>query len=70
MSACRYVSEALSVFEIRIAMGERGLSARAHNKILRVNRTIADVDGSETITAVNLSEAINHRTLDRTYRNG
>ena len=49
------------------AMDEMGLSARAHDKILRVSRTVADLDGSERIASGHLSEAINYRTLDRTY---
>ena len=48
-------------------MDRAGLSARAHDKILRIGRTIADLDHSEQITAAHLSEAINYRTLDRTY---
>jgi magnesium chelatase family protein len=48
-------------------MDEMGLSARAHDKILRVARTIADLDVSPKIMAQHLSEAINYRTLDRTY---
>jgi magnesium chelatase family protein len=47
------------------AMTEMGLSARAHAKILRVARTIADLDSSKTIQVTHLSEAINYRTLDR-----
>ena len=52
---------------LKMAMEEMGLSARAHDKILRLSRTIADLDESNNITAAHLSEAINYRTLDRTY---
>lgn len=52
---------------LRTAMDEMGLSARAHDKILRVSRTIADLDKSDRIEAHHLSEAINFRTLDRQY---
>jgi len=47
------------------AMAEMGLSARAHDKVLRVARTIADLDGSESIRPNHLNEAINYRMLDR-----
>jgi magnesium chelatase family protein len=50
---------------LRATMSELGLSARAHDKILRLSRTIADLDDSERITPAHLSEAINYRMLDR-----
>lgn len=52
---------------LRAAMEEMGLSARAHDKILRIARTIADLADSDTICEEHLSEAINYRTLDRNY---
>ena len=44
-----------------------GLSARAHDKVLRVSRTIADVDSSDSIEIEHVSEAINYRMLDRQF---
>lgn len=50
---------------LRQAVSELGLSARAHDKVLRVARTIADLAGEADITALHLSEAIQYRRLDR-----
>ena len=51
---------------LRDAMNDFGLSARAHDKVLRIARTIADLDASPRIEVQHITEAINYRILDRT----
>src|SRR5438094_1370091 len=51
---------------IRVAMNELNLSARAYDRILKVSRTIADLDGKSDISPDHVSEAIQYRTFDRT----
>ncbi|MBI3609265.1 MAG: YifB family Mg chelatase-like AAA ATPase [Nitrospirae bacterium] len=50
---------------IELAMAKLGLSARAYNRILKVARTIADLEAKERIESSHVSEAIQYRTLDR-----
>ncbi|MEY2563614.1 MAG: magnesium chelatase family protein [Verrucomicrobiota bacterium] len=61
---CRLSDESQDL--IRVAMTELNLSARAYDRILKVSRTVADLEASDEITSEHVSEAIQYRTFDRT----
>jgi magnesium chelatase family protein len=60
---CEIGPEAAGLLEH--AMGEMNFSARAHDRILKVARTLADLRGQEKIEADSIAEAVNYRSLDR-----
>lgn len=59
--------DAAAELVLRQAMAELGLSARAHDKVLRVARTIADLAGEKNVVSDHISEAIHYRRLDRQF---
>jgi magnesium chelatase family protein len=62
---CRMTDEATGV--LKTVFESFGLSARAYDKILKVARTAADLDGAEIIGSQHIMEAASYRTLDRKY---
>ena len=62
---CRLDAEGEQLLEQ--AMTRQGLSARAYDRILKVSRTIADLEASDNILPRHVSEAVGYRSLDRTY---
>ena len=64
-TACAMTPDAAAL--LKRVFGAMGLSARAYDRILKVARTIADLDGGGTICAGHISEAVQYRGLDRKY---
>jgi len=69
--ASRYLKKYCQIGEdskalLEQAIDKLGLSARAYTRILKIARTIADLENVESLTAQHVSEAIQHRSLDRT----
>jgi magnesium chelatase family protein len=52
---------------LELAVRRMGLSARSHDRVLKVARTVADLDGTAQVSSKHLAEAVQYRSLDRTY---
>lgn len=64
---CRMTENASNL--LKLAFDRLNLSGRAYDRIMKVARTIADLDGSESIDSAHISEAVQYRSLDRNYWN-
>jgi len=62
---CKIDNDSISL--LKTAITRLGLSARAYDRILKVSRTIADLEGANDISSAHISEAIGYRNLDRNY---
>ena len=62
---CQITDDAAKL--LKASFEQLGLSARAYDKILRVARTIADLDNSEIINSDHILEAVQYRSLDRKF---
>ncbi|MEE9553743.1 MAG: YifB family Mg chelatase-like AAA ATPase [candidate division Zixibacteria bacterium] len=62
---CKIDNDSMSL--LKTAITRLGLSARAYDRILKVSRTIADLEGAADISTAHISEAIGYRNLDRNY---
>ncbi len=62
---CKIDNNSLAL--LKTAITRLGLSARAYDRILKVSRTIADLEGADDISSAHISEAIGYRNLDRNY---
>ena len=62
---CAISAESNAILEV--AFTKLKMSARAYNRILKLSRTIADLEGAENITTEHIMEAISYRTLDKKY---